>query len=219
MKILPFLCGLSLFSAPFAEALIEWEKKEITVAVHPVQLKKEVAFKFCNTGNDPVEFLSIRPSCGCLSIHPKKKRYLPGESGSLKAVFDLSNRTGAQKKSIEIISSDNPKKTQSLCLKINIPNAYLFSAKLLTWESNKGNTPQTVTLTNVSSEAISIGQVTSSDERFKIELKTRREGFEYRLKITPETVLENMRSVIRIQTIPPSGMKESKGYRIYARVR
>ena len=219
MKILPFLFGLSLFAVPFSEALIEWEKKEITVTVHPVQLKKEVTFKFRNTGNNPVEFLSMRPSCGCLSIHPEKKRYLPGESGSLKAVFDLANRTGAQKKSIEIITSDNPTQTQSLYLKINIPDAYLFSAKLLTWESSKGNTPQTVTLTNVSSEAISIGKATSSDERFKIELKTLREGFEYRLKITPETGLENMRSVIRIQTIPPIGMKESKGYRIYARIR
>lgn len=219
MKTLPFLLGLSLFSALFSEAVIEWEKKEITVAVHPVQLKKEVTFKFRNTGNHPVEFLSVRPSCGCLSIYPEKKRYLPGESGSLKAVFDLSNRTGGQKKSIEIITSDKSTRTQSLYLKINIPDAYLFSAKLLNWESSKENTPKTVTLTNVSPEAISIGKVASSDERFKIELKTLREGFEYRLKITPETNLENARSVIRIQTIPPAGMKESKGYRIYARVR
>ncbi len=217
MKILHLLFGLFLFS--HAEASIEWEKKEITVAVHPVQLKKEVDFKFRNTGNDPVELLSMRPSCSCISAHPEKRRYLPGESGILKVVFDLGNRTGPQKKSVKIITSDNPAQNQILYLKIDIPEAYLFSTKRLTWESGQKKPTKTVTLTNVSSGAISIGKVTSSDDRLKIEIKTLREGFEYRLELTPEAGLENTRSVIRIQTIPPDGMTESKSYKIYVRIK
>ncbi len=219
MKILQLLFGLVLFCTFHAEASIEWEKKEITVAVHPVQLKKEVDFKFRNTGNDPVELLSMRPSCSCISAHPEKKRYLPGESGTLKVVFDLSNRTGPQKKSVKIITSNNPDQHQILYLKIDIPEAYLFSTKRLLWESGPKKPTKTVILTNVSSGAISIGKVTSSDDRLKIEVKTLREGFEYRLELTPEAGLENTRSVIRIQTIPPDGMAESKSYKIYARIK
>ncbi len=219
MKNLRPLFGLFLFFAATAEASIEWESKEIAVAVHPVQLKKEVEFKFRNTGTEPVEFLSMRPSCGCISIHPEKKRYLPGENGTLKVVFDLNNRTGPQKKSVKIITSDNPAQNQTLLLKIDIPEAYLFSTKRLLWEPGPKKPTQTVTLTNVSSSAISIGKVTSSNARLKIEVKTLREGFEYRLELTPEAGLENTRAVIRIQTIPPAGMAESKSYKIYVRIK
>jgi len=215
MKLLPILLGLLLLSALIAESSIEWEKKEITVAVHPVQLKKEVTFNFRNTGTNPVEFLSIRPSCGCVSIHLKKKRYLPGESGSLNVEFNLETRTGSQKKSIEIITSDKPKRTQSLYLKVDIPEAFQFSTRRLIWASGREPSTQTVTLTNVSSEAISLGKITSSNERLKVVLKILQEGFEYRLELTPETDLENTRAVIRIATIPPAGMRESKSYKIY----
>ena len=213
MKILHLLFGLFLFS--HAEASIEWEKKEITVAVHPVQLKKEVEFKFCNIGKEPIDLLSMHPSCGCISVLPEKMRYLPGESGILKVVVDLGNRTGSQKKSIKIITSDNPAQHQILYLKIDIPEAYLFSTKRLTWESGQKKPTQTVTFTNVSSEAISIGKVTSSNDRLGIKIKTLRKGFEYRLELTPEDGLENT----RIQTIPPDGMTESKSYKIYVRIK
>ncbi len=216
MKNLPFLFSLFLFSTIGVMASIEWEKKEITVAVHPAQLKKEVDFKFRNTGQTPIEFLSLRPSCSCICIRPEKKNYLPGESGILKVIFDLSNRTGPQKKSIKIITSNHPTKSQILYLKINIPEAYQFSTQRLTWEPNQKNLTQSLTLTNVSSKAISIGKITSSNPHFKTTLQTLRKGFVYRIELTPEIGLQNARSVIRIQTIPPQGMTESKSYKIYA---
>ncbi len=217
MKIIQSILGLLLFSAAFAEAGIEWERREATLAVHPAQRKAAVEFKFRNAGNDPVEFLSLRPSCGCLSIHPEKKRYLPGESGTLRVVFDLANRIGPQEKKVMVVTSEAPKKVQTLSLKVDIPEAYRLSVTRLLWKEGQRET-QIVTLTNVSSQPISIGKVTSSDPRIKTELKTVRPGFEYRIELTPDPRIGNVRSVIRIETVPPEGMKESKGYRIYARV-
>ncbi len=218
MKIFRLIFSLLLFFTTYANAQIEWERKEVTLSVHPIQQKVAVEFKFHNTGNDPIEFLSLRPSCGCLSIYPQKKSYLPGESGILKVVFDLSNRIGPQEKKVMIVTSDAPKKEQILTLKVNIPEGYQLSTSRLIWKENQRE-PQTVTLTNVSGKPISLGKVTSSDPRIKATLKTIRSGFEYQIDLTPDPTVKNVRSVIRIETIPPTGMKESKGYRIYAHVK
>jgi len=218
MRTLRLILGLFLFSASFAIAEIEWERKEATLVVHPAQRRATVEFKFRNAGNEAIEFLSLRPSCGCLSIYPEKKRYLPGESGTLKVVFDLANRIGPQEKSIKITTSNNPTKTQRLVVKVNIPEAYRLSATRLLWQENQRET-QSVTLTNVSAQPIAIARVSSSDKRLKINLKTIRKGFEYRIELTPDPGIGNVRSVIRIETVPPEGMEESKGYRIYAHIK
>jgi len=218
MKPLQLILGLFLFSASFAVAGIEWERKEAALVVHPAQRRATVEFKFRNAGKEAVEFLSLRPSCGCLSIYPEKKRYLPGESGTLKVVFDLANRVGVQEKSVKVTTSDNLAKPQKLTIRANIPEAYRFSATRLLWREGFRET-QTVTLANVSAQSIAIGRVSSSDKHLKINLKTIREGFEYRIELTPDPGIGNVRSVIRIETIPPEGMEESKSYRIYAHIK
>ena len=218
MKFLQLTLGLLFFCASSAVAGIEWEGKEATLVVHPVQRRATAEFKFRNAGNEAVEFLSLRPSCGCLSVHPEKKRYLPGESGMLRVVFDLANRIGHQEKSVLVATSDHPGKPQKLTIKVDIPEAYRFSATRLLWKENQRET-QTVALTNVSAQPIAIGRVSSSDKRLKIKLNTIREGFEYRLELAPDPGVGNVRSVIRIETVPPEGMKESKGYRIYAHIK
>jgi hypothetical protein len=217
MKFFQLILGLFLFSGSFAMAEVEWEREEMVLVVHPIQRKASAEFKFRNAGKKAVDFLSLRPSCGCLSIYPQKKHYQPGESGTLKVVFDLANRSGPQEKTVKVVTSDNPARIKKLVLKVNIPEAYRLSATRLLWKENQREM-RAVTLVNISGQAIAVGRVTSSDPHLKIELKTIREGFEYRLELTPDPEVGNIRSVIRIETVPPKGIKESKGYRIYARI-
>jgi hypothetical protein len=218
MKKQLFFLWISLFSSSlYAE--IEWTRTHQEIIAEPVQLHATVFFPFKVSGNQPVEFLSLRPSCGCLSIYPEKKQYQPGEEGVLKVVFNLEGRTGAQKKSIKVITSDHPNQPVQLFITAQIPEGYRFSSKRLLWQTEESGTPKTITFTNTSPKPIQIGKITSSHARIELDLKPIRPGFEYLLTLTPEKQLHQARSVIRIQTIPPSGETESKSYKLYLHIK
>lgn len=206
-----------LLPALLAEAHLEWKTTEAHLPVRPAQCKATAEFRFQNTGTNAIDFLSLRPSCGCLSIYPEKKRYQGGESGTLRVQFDLSGRTGHQEKSVRVVTSDAPGKIQTLKITADIPESYRLSATRLRWEKSRRDA-RYATLVNVSGTPLRIKRATSSSPWIKTRLEVVREGFEYRVWMAPDKDCGRVLAVIRIETIPPDGMKESAGFRIYARV-
>jgi hypothetical protein len=75
--------------------------------------KVEFDFKFKNTGKSTLKIRKISTSCGCTTIDPKDKEIKPGESSSIKAIFNSAGKYGTQNKSITIVTND-PKNFKSL---------------------------------------------------------------------------------------------------------
>ena len=217
MKKWGLLC-LFLLIPLLSGAELKWKETDQTLSVGPTQLKAIIYFHFQNTGSEPVEFLSLRPSCGCLSIFPEKKVYDPGESGTLKVIFNLEGRLGPQKKSIKVITSDQPNKPQTLSIHLNIPESYHLSPQRLLWSPSEAGQTKIVTLTNSAAQPIQIKEARSTHPDIAVKVETVRDGFAYRIAITPQKNLSHVRALIRISTIPPKGENESRGYKIYLRV-
>lgn len=66
--------------------------------------KIEIAFKFVNTGNEPLVIENVVPTCGC-TVAEKPAPVLPGKEGYIKAVFDSHGRSGTQHKSLTVYAN------------------------------------------------------------------------------------------------------------------
>jgi len=66
----------------------------------------EHTFVFTNKGSSDLIIRSVRSGCGCTAIEPQKTLLKPGESGSIKAVFNSRGFRGRQNRGITVISND-----------------------------------------------------------------------------------------------------------------
>ncbi|MEA1887738.1 MAG: DUF1573 domain-containing protein [Bacteroidota bacterium] len=111
-------------SANLVEDFSSWSKKELENApVFDVENtrfdfgeikqreKANVEFKFKNSGKSDLIIRKVRASCGCTTVTPANTTIKPGESRTIKAVFDAGIRKGKQHKVITVITND-PKKSQ-----------------------------------------------------------------------------------------------------------
>ena len=111
-------------SANLVEDFSSWSKEELENA--PVfdiedtrydfgeikqREKADIQFEFKNTGKSDLVIRKIRSSCGCTTVTPANTTIKPGESSTIKAVFDAGMRKGRQHKVITVITND-PKKSQ-----------------------------------------------------------------------------------------------------------
>ncbi len=111
-------------SANLVEDFSSWSKEELENA--PVfkientrfdfgeikqKEKADIEFKFKNSGKNDLVIRKVRSSCGCTTVTPANTTIKPGESSTIKAVFDAGARKGKQHKVITIITND-PEKSQ-----------------------------------------------------------------------------------------------------------
>ena len=66
----------------------------------------EHKFVFTNRGRSDLIIRNVRSGCGCTAIEPQKTLLKPGESGSIKAVFNSRGFRGRQNRGITVISND-----------------------------------------------------------------------------------------------------------------
>ena len=87
-------------------AKIEFETTNIELGEMGANEKKEMEFKFTNTGKSPLIIRKVKAACGCTAIAPSETEIAPGKSSSVKAAFDTSGRNGKQSKTITVITND-----------------------------------------------------------------------------------------------------------------
>lgn len=63
------------------------------------------AFKFKNSGDQPLVISNVLATCGCTATKWTKEPVKPGESGEITVEFDSSGRSGKQNKVVTIISN------------------------------------------------------------------------------------------------------------------
>lgn len=100
---------------------LRWESLEQTVQTKIDQDVVDVDYSFVNVGDVPVVITGFHTSCGCTAVALDKKRYLPGESGIVKVVFSVGDRTGVQVTDIVVKTDFSRKDSVNLKLTVKIP--------------------------------------------------------------------------------------------------
>jgi len=73
--------------------------------------KYEHVFTFTNKGNIPLIIFEATSSCGCTVPQKPDKPIMPGETGSVKVVFNSEGRSGMQHKNVVVKANTDPEYT------------------------------------------------------------------------------------------------------------
>ena len=77
-------------------------------------------FKFTNTGTKKLKITKVHAPCGCTVPELKKKKYEPGESGTIKVTFKVPKRQGGTTKHIYVRSNDKQMPKATLTVKARV---------------------------------------------------------------------------------------------------
>jgi hypothetical protein len=207
---LPLVAGTLKFEEP---------KKEITVAND--QKSATVDFPFKNEGNDDVIIEKNASDCPCAAVGVKdsKLAYKPGETGTIRIVFDLGKVPETADKFVSIFlkgdSEENP--SIKLTTRIVVPVVVELEPRSVTWEVGAKPEPKTVKVTMNDSDPVNILSLTSSDPNFKQVLKTIEQGKKYEVVITPASTTEPGMGVLQVET--DSKTDNRRSHPIYMLVR
>lgn len=164
-------------------------------------------FKFTNKGDKPVTISKSDPGCSCLSVQISggKLKYAPGESGTVRATFDVGNFSGTVDKAIALWLDDavGDKPTMHLTVRIEIPVLVTMEPKTATWDVGGKPEPKTISIRMAEGQTIKVLSVKCSSPLFEQELKTIEEGKKYDLIVTPKSADSPGMGVIRIETDCP----------------
>ncbi len=161
-------------------------------------------FEFANNSDKPITITKSDPGCSCVSIQVSegKLRYGPGESGTLRAKFDMTNFSGTVDKVIALYLNDDSadKPSQVLKLKVNIPVLVGVEPKTVKWDLGAKAEPQTIRIKMIEGQTIHVTAIKSSSDAFACELKTVADGKHYELVVTPRDMNAPGIAVFRIET-------------------
>ena len=73
--------------------------------------KVQYAYKFKNTGSEPLIISNAKGSCGCTVPEWPRDPIAPGETNEILVQFDSSNKSGKQSKRVTLTANTNPAQT------------------------------------------------------------------------------------------------------------
>jgi hypothetical protein len=137
-----------------------------------------------------------------VSIKDGKLSYAPGESGLIRADFEMGNFSGTVDKTVALWLDNDPseKPSVTLTVRVHIPVLVSLEPKTLKWNVGGDASPQTIRITMNHKEPIRVKMVTCSSPAFRHELKTIDDGKIYDLVITPAEISNAGLAIFRIET-------------------
>lgn len=161
-------------------------------------------FEFTNRTEKSITVAKVNPTCSCIAVKIKngKLQYAPGESGLIRAEFDMGNFSGTVDKVVAIWLDNDPddQPTLSLTVRVHIPVLISLEPKSVKWEIGGKAEPQTIRITMNHTSPIRVIDAKSSSEDFKLVIKPIEEGKSYDLIVTPVDMTSAGLAVLRIET-------------------
>lgn len=195
------LCLLGVAPA-CAELKFDATLKEVEASVNDNRVT--VDFSFRNEGDKPLSIKRYDATCTCseATVKNSKLDYAPGETGVIRAVFDMSNFSGTVDKPVYLWLDGDPEDKPSVILtaRIHIPVLVEIEPKTVTWDLGENATSKTIVLTVKHSKPIHVKEVSGSNPLFSHELRTVEEGKKYEIEITPNSTKEVGIGVFHIDT-------------------
>jgi Protein of unknown function (DUF1573) len=202
MRTTLLVLAICLIAAARAHAGLSWEQTQIELRPKPGDAAAVASFKYKNTGDKSVRFLSVRSSCGCTTASLKKDDVAPGESGEINATFKIGDRTGTQEKKVWIETDDPAQPQAELVLRAIIPQLLELRPSFVYWENNEPVKPKTITVKAAKElNALSL-KVSSSSSDFITRVSSSRPN-EFKIEVQPRDTKHPATSSLVIQ--PDSG--------------
>ena len=198
------ICLSMLVTSLSHGAALEFTTTLKEVAAPPDAQKVTVNFEFTNRSGKTVKVIKYDAACSCVAVTIKdgKLSYAPGESGLLRADFEMGNFSGTVDKTVALWLDDDPPEKPSVALttRVHIPVLVSLEPKTLKWNVGGDPSPQTIRITMNHSQPIRVKTASTSSEAFQVELKTIEDGKLYELVVTPTEIATPGLAILRIET-------------------
>jgi len=119
--------------------------------------KNPCEFKFTNTGDALLKIKRVQATCGCTAAELTKRKYAPGESGSLKVTYKAGRQGGKTSKRVYVFSNDTAKPKVALTIKGMIGMKVLHKPERLklSLKAENGGCPA-ITLTSIDNQPFAV---------------------------------------------------------------
>lgn len=196
---------VSFFLAGSLCAEIVWEEDVIERTVRGGEEYLEVEFSGKNTSAKPVEIEQIISSCSCLKADVSSRTVPGGAEVKLKARFTIEDRSGFQRKTIELRTFPPTAHRQALTLRTTILEDVYFDRQSLYWSPDRPAVPQTLRIKVVRKEPLFLTKVDVGNRKLSATVEEVEPGRIYRAVVTPSDVRELFESELRFLFRDPGG--------------
>jgi Protein of unknown function (DUF1573) len=116
-------------------AALEFEQTEIVAKPGAGESSLAVAFKFKNTGAEPVTITHVQSGCGCTVPTSPKEPFAPGAEGEIPVAYKAGDRQGRQSQAIVVQTSDG--KNFDLRLVVDLPVRVSFAPRMILFRGDE----------------------------------------------------------------------------------
>ncbi len=202
MKFLPVFLLLLAILPLRAELKFETPVIDADAALDATSLVRE--YKFTNVGTKSIKITQADAGCSCLAVEVAagKFTYAPGESGTLRATFEIGSFQGTVEKPILIWLEGDREESPSakVTLRVHIPVIIALEPKTLKWEVGGSTEMKSIDVKMDHEKPIRITSVSTSNETFSAKIVTIEEGKHYKVEVTPHGTAAGGLTIVRIET-------------------
>ncbi|MFC4991940.1 DUF1573 domain-containing protein [Rubritalea tangerina] len=172
---------------------LEFTRHTQTVEVTPDQSTIHVDYAFSNPTKHKIDIAKIDAPCTCLSATLLDKEKLankstsikPGAKGYVRATLDIGNFKGQLNKKLIVWTNEKGAPPQVLNLNVKVPSLVTAIPKSLSWKKNVKASQKEFSIIVSDSKPYKIISHKASNKNFKYQLTTEKEGYAYKLTVTP----------------------------------
>lgn len=202
MKALPVFLFLLAILPIRAELKFETPVIDAEAALDATILVRE--YKFTNAGTKAVTITQADAGCSCLTVElaAGKFTYAPGESGTMRATFEIGSFQGTVEKPILIWLEGDREESPSVkvMLRVHIPVIIALEPKTLKWEVGGSMEMKSIDVKMDYEKPIRITSVSTSNETFSAKMVIIEEGKHYKVEVTPHGTAAGGLTIVRIET-------------------
>jgi hypothetical protein len=131
-RVLPFLLIASLAPAAWAGPVIAVDEPAFDAGEVEQGALVEHAFVIRNTGDEPLQIISVRPSCGCTVAKDYERQIAPGASGSIPITLKTKGFRGKISKTISVTTNagNEPRSILQVRATVTVPLEVLPNASV-----------------------------------------------------------------------------------------
>lgn len=208
---------LLIFNTSLATTLSAWSgsldfKDDTMVVDVPVkQTRVIVDYPFTNTSDKPVSIRRFDAPCACLTAetvggtkapNSTAVSFEPGESGSIKGILDLGKFKGTIEKKILVWTDSDKDSSPSIRLSMTVKVPYQIAAfpNALSWKKGSAVESKELSIKVMDEKPINIRTHKSSSPAITYKIETIKEGFEYKVTVTPKSTAKTTFASIQFTT-------------------
>ena len=177
---------------------LEWQETELQLRPSVGADKVTALFRFRNGGPAQVRIVALRPSCECVTATADSSVYAAGESGVVRAEFELAGREGRQLRTITVETAAEPERPTVLTLMVDLPEAMAVDPRFIAWRIGESPEPKDILVVLAPANGATLVSVSGAEPAFHASFQPAERPGHFRVRVVPASATGLARATLRL---------------------